>query len=346
METYVKLRRRHLVKQESISSLARDLNLTRNTIKKYLRAEAEPAYHREQQPCPKLGTYRTQLETWLHQDSQRPKSQRRTARRLFQDLQGEGYVGAYDSVQRFVKQWKAQSPNPATDAFVPLSFPPGDTGQFDWSHEQVELGGVVQTLKLAHFRLAHSRQMFLAAYPRETQEMVFDAHNRAFSFFGGVPVRMVYDNPKTIVQVLYAGKARQFNRRFLALANHYLFEPVACTPASGWGEAGFRKACFALPQPARYADRAVGREARGRWRTRSATCGNGCSPPGPASGTWPNSTPGWRFAVGNWRNAPTPSRRNAPSPRCSPKSGPASAPSARPSMATSSSPVGSRPPVW
>jgi hypothetical protein len=64
--------------------------------------------------------------------------------------------------------------------------------------------------------------------------MVFDAHNRAFTFFGGVPERMVYDNPKTIVQAILTGKERQFNRRFLALANHYLFEPVACTPASGW----------------------------------------------------------------------------------------------------------------
>ena len=45
---------------------------------------------------------------------------------------------------------------------------------------------------------------------------------------------MIYDNPKTIVEAIFSGKERQFNRRFLALANHYLFEPVACTPASGW----------------------------------------------------------------------------------------------------------------
>jgi hypothetical protein len=46
--------------------------------------------------------------------------------------------------------------------------------------------GVMQTIKVAHFRLTFSRQMFVVAYPRETQEMVFDAHNRAFAFFGGV----------------------------------------------------------------------------------------------------------------------------------------------------------------
>ena len=98
----------------------------------------------------------------------------------------------------------------------------------------MEIGGVLQKIKVAHFRLSYSRQMFVVAYPRETQEMVLDAHNRAFQFFGGVPARLIYDNLKTVVDAVYAGKTRKFNRRFLTLANHYLFEPVACTPASGW----------------------------------------------------------------------------------------------------------------
>jgi hypothetical protein len=57
--------------------------------------------------------------------------------------------------------------------------------------------------------------------------MVFDAHNRAFAFFGGVPERMVYDNLKAVVETIFTGKERLFNRRFMVLANHYLFEPVA-----------------------------------------------------------------------------------------------------------------------
>lgn len=77
--------------------------------------------------------------------------------------------------------------------------------------------------------------MFVVAYPRETQEMVFDAHNRAFAFFGGVPQRMVYDNLKAVVDTIFTGKERLFNRRFMVLANHYLFEPVACATPSGGG---------------------------------------------------------------------------------------------------------------
>ncbi len=96
------------------------------------------------------------------------------------------------------------------------------------------LFGVSQTIKLAHFRLAYSRQMFVITYPRETQEMVLDAHVKAFYFFGGFSRQMIYDNLKTVVQTVFAGKSRRFNGRFMTLANHYLFEPVACTPASGW----------------------------------------------------------------------------------------------------------------
>lgn len=235
METVAKIRRRHLVDGETISGIARELRLSRNTVKKYLHQTEPPAYRRREQPKPKLGNYEELLVHWLEQDGQRPKRQRRTAQRLFEDLQAQGYAGGYDSVQRAVKAWKqSRSRLVSTQAFIPLVFPAGDAAQFDWSHEQVELGGVVQTIKLAHFRLAHSRQCFLVAYPRETQEMVFDAHDRAFAFFGGVPTRMIYDNPRTVVDAIFSGKERRFNRRFLALANHYLFEPVACTPGSGW----------------------------------------------------------------------------------------------------------------
>jgi len=99
------------------------------------------------------------LEDWLKTDSQRPRRERRTARRLYEGLQREGYAGAYDSVQRFVRHWKAEKRPSLTQAFVPLSFLPGAKYQFDWSHEVVVLGGVAQTVKVAHFRLCYSRRM-------------------------------------------------------------------------------------------------------------------------------------------------------------------------------------------
>ena len=235
MDMIAEIRRRHLVSKESISSIARELRLSRPTVRKHCRTEREPIYRREEQPTPRLGAFQETLADWLRTERLLPKAQRRTARRLFEGLQVEGYRGAYDSVQRFVRRWKAAKSGPSlAHAFVPLAFAPGEVCQFDWSHEHVELDGVMQTIKVAHFRLTFSRQMFVVAYPRETQEMVFDAHNRAFAFFGGVPERMVYDNLKAVVETIFTGKERLYNRRFMVLANHYLFEPVACTPASGW----------------------------------------------------------------------------------------------------------------
>ena len=120
-------------------------------------------------------------------------------------------------MQRFVKHWKIeQQKTPAvTKAFIPLFFPPRETCQFDWSEELVELGGIVRKIKAGHFRLCYSRKMFVVAYPCETQEMVLYVHNRAFIFFVGIPLRMIYDNPKTIVSAVSVGKERKFNRRFL-----------------------------------------------------------------------------------------------------------------------------------
>ncbi len=118
------------------------------------------------------------------------------------------------------------------DAYVPLTFAPGEADPFGWSHEIVVMSGVRTTLKVAHVRLCHSRMMFVRAYPRETQEMVFDAHDRAFAFFKGGCARGVYDNMKTAVETIFVGKERQYNRRFLQMCAHHLVDPVACTPQS------------------------------------------------------------------------------------------------------------------
>ena len=52
------------------------------------------------------------------------------------------------------------------EAFVPLSFAPGEAYQFDWSHEVLLIDGVTVTVKAAHVRLCHSRMMFVRVYPR------------------------------------------------------------------------------------------------------------------------------------------------------------------------------------
>ena len=103
VETIGKIRRRGLRDGESIRGLARSLQLSRNTVRKYLKDGAEPVYKRTPQPGPQLGPWCGRLDEWLRGDGLLPKARRRTVLRLFECLQAEGYAGAYDSVQRHVR---------------------------------------------------------------------------------------------------------------------------------------------------------------------------------------------------------------------------------------------------
>jgi transposase len=87
--------------------------------------------------------------------------------------------------------------------------------------------------------------MLVRAYPRETQEMMFDAHERAFAFFRGACSRGIYHNMKTAVETIFISKHRQYYCRFLQICPQHLVEPVACTPALGW-EKGRRGRAFGL----------------------------------------------------------------------------------------------------
>jgi len=235
VETIAKVRRKYFVDGVSIKRISLDLRLSRNTVRKIVRSgKTEHQYHRINQPVPQLGKYLERLHQMLKEDSAEPKKSRRTAMKLFETLRAEGYSGAYDSVQRCVRKWEEEERSNPPQVFIPLSFSPGDAYQFDWSYEIVTLGGAVQTVKVAQIRLCHSRMFFVAAYPRETLEMVIDAHNRAFAWFGGTCRRGIYDNMPTAVDDILKGKDRNFNRRFARMCSHYLVEPVACTPAAGW----------------------------------------------------------------------------------------------------------------
>ncbi len=235
VDTIARIRREFFIRGRSIKDIVRDLHVSRNTVRKVIRSGATSfAYEREVQPLPKLGPWRDDLDRMLATNASRPPRERLTLIRVFEALRGLGYEGGYDAVRRYAKGWKRDRTAITAPAFVPLSFAPGEAYQFDWSHEIVLIGGVTTTVKVAHVRLCHSRMLFVRAYPRESQEMVFDAHDRAFAFFRGACQRGIYDNMKTAVETIFVGRERAYNRRFLQMCSHYLVEPVACTPASGW----------------------------------------------------------------------------------------------------------------
>ena len=238
VDTIARVRREYLVRGRSIREIARELHISRNTVRKILRSgETEFVYERTVQPQPKLGSWRAELDRLLAVNAARSSRERLTLIRMFEELSGARIRRA--ATTRFGgtrRRWQRERSAATAAAFVPLSFAPGEAYQFDWSHEIVLIAGATVTVKVAHVRLCHSRMLFVRAYPRESQEMVFDAHDRAFAFFKGACTRGIYDNMKTAVDAILVGKARDYNRRFQQMCGHYLVEPVACTPALGLGE--------------------------------------------------------------------------------------------------------------
>jgi transposase len=235
VETIAKIRRAYFVQNRPIKTICRELRVSRKVVRKVIRSRAtEFRYERGRQPRPRIDPWRDQLDGLLLENEGKPVRERLTRIRIFEELRALGYEGSYDAIRRYAKRWRTERGAATAEAYVPLSFAPGEAYQFDWSHEIVLINGVTVTVKVAHVRLCHSRMLFVRAYPRETQEMVFDAHNRAFAFFKGTCTRGIYDNMKTAVEAVFIGKDRQFNRRFSRMCGHYLIEPTACTPASGW----------------------------------------------------------------------------------------------------------------
>ena len=235
LETVAKIRRAYFVQKKPIKAICRELRVSRRVVRKVLRSEAtEFHYERGEQPLPRIGPWQDALDQLLASNEAKPGRERLTLIRIFEALRGLGYEGGYDAVRRYARVWQRDRAATSVGAFIPLSFAPGEAYQFDWSHEVVLINGTTVTVKVAHIRLCHSRMLFVRAYPRETQEMVFDAHDRAFAFFNGACTRGIYDNMKTAVETIFVGRERAYNRRFLQMCSHYLVDPVACNPASGW----------------------------------------------------------------------------------------------------------------
>lgn len=259
METIAKIRRDYYVAGKSIRGIARDRKLSRNTVRKVIReGRTKFQYVRTKQPLPKLEKHREQLEALLSSNQKMHRKQRRTLRQMHEELCSEGYEGSYDAVCHYARKWRREHAADQSAAFVPLSFQAGEAYQFDWSEERVWIGDNTRRVQMAQMTLCYSRQPFLRGYPRMTQEMLFDAHNQAFAWYGGSCKRGIYDNMKTAVNQVKFGRERRFNSRFEQLCAHFLVQPQACTPAAGWEKGRVEKQVqdlrrALLPAAAKYA---------------------------------------------------------------------------------------------
>ena len=209
----------------------------RETIRKAIvNPTPQPYQLSEPRPAPVLGPYKERIKELLDESDKMPRKQRYTAHKIYQIIQDEGYQGSEGSVHNYVSQQRKK--RGGKKAYLPLEFDAGQDAQADWGEATVIMAGEQIKVQCFIMRLNYSKTRFVMAFPFQKQEAFFEGHIQAFHFFGGVPKRITYDNLKTAVYRILAGRKRQEQRAFKEFRSYYLFESHYCTPGQAHEKGG------------------------------------------------------------------------------------------------------------
>lgn len=152
-----------------------------------------------------------------------------SATQIYQLIADMGYTGGYSIVKEYVRLVRPTRKK----AFLSLSFLPGECAQVDWGcFGSIGVGKARRKLSFFVMVLCHSRKLYVQFTVSEKEEHWLQCHQNAFEYFGGVPEKVMVDNCKTAVISHGMGKEVIFNQRYLDLARHYSFKPVACNVRS------------------------------------------------------------------------------------------------------------------
>jgi transposase len=245
---------RHACRVEGLSQreTARRFGIDTKTVRKMLAFSVPPGYRRTKPPArPKLDPFTPIIDRILEADRSAPSKQRHTAKRIYERLRDEhAYAGGYTTVKTYVREQQART----REVFVPLVHPPGHA-QVDFGEAVAVIGGVRQAIHLFCLDLPQSDAGFVKAYPAERTEAFLDGHVSAFSFLGGVPRSILYDNTKLAVARILGDGRRERTRSFAELQSHYLFLDRFGRPGKGndkgkvEGLVGYARRNFLVPIP-------------------------------------------------------------------------------------------------
>lgn len=253
---YEYIRTAHRVYGKSIKQIVRETGHSRNTVRKALKGEYFNYKTRDSQPFPVLGPYVKIIDVWLNDDVDVPKKQKHTATRIVQRLQREhGYTGGPSTVRRYVRDAKLRLGDGMSKGFIPLEILNNGEAEVDWGTAHVDLDGHRTKVKYFCMRAKFSGRHFVRIYPCERQQAFFDAHIKAFEFFGGVFPVLIYDNLTTAVKKVLKGKKRIEQEGFTRFHAYYSFTPRFCNVASGHekggveGAVGYARRNYMVPIP-------------------------------------------------------------------------------------------------
>jgi transposase len=198
------------------AQIARDLGLAARTVRKWLK---EPYRQRKRiERASALDPFKGQIVGML-------KEHPYTAVQVLAILRDQGFNGGITTVKDYIRQVRPRG----KEAYLTLSFAPGECAQVDWgSWETVAVGNTRRRLSFFAMVLGYSRMLYIEFTLGQSQEHFLSCHRHAFEFFGGVPAKIMCDNCKTAVLSHPQGLAPRLNPRYADFAAHYGFEVKAC----------------------------------------------------------------------------------------------------------------------
>jgi len=148
-----------------------------------------------------------------------------SAVRLFEEVRAAGYPGGITQLRDYVARVR---PRPEAEPVVRFETPPGHQAQVDFAECRFPWGKRDALLVV----LGYSRLLWLRFYPRQTMATVIDGLEAAFTYCGGVPHELLFDQMKSVILEDHrpAGGKLLENAEFLRFAAHWGFRIRACRP--------------------------------------------------------------------------------------------------------------------
>ena len=219
------------MKGDSIAKIARKLEVSRDTVYKYLAAEdlsQRPPLPRSRKSA--LDRYRPLIESWLDEDERNWRKQRHTAHRVWVRLRDEVGVDIGEStVRNYVRQLKLER-GAQREQYLDLDWAPGDA-QADFGEADFYVSGVRRRMSFFVMTFPYSNVGIAQVFPGENAECVCQALRNIFEYVAGVPKRIVFDNAAGVGRRI--GDVVRTTEMFSAFAAHYGFTYSFCNPNSG-----------------------------------------------------------------------------------------------------------------
>ncbi len=207
---------------KSIRSIATELSISRETVRKYLRSPGlAPGYGPRAARGSKLDPFKTYTRQRLRDAAPR----RLPGTVLLRELRERGYEGGIS----ILKDWLAKErPAPAAPEIKRFETAPAHQAQIDWTtirRGKDRLSAFVATL-------GFSRWSFVWFTTDERFATLIDAHERFFDAIGGTPRTILFDNMKTVLidRDAYGPGRHRFHAGFREFAKHHGFSPRMCAP--------------------------------------------------------------------------------------------------------------------